>query len=476
VDVLMIDDIQFLAGKESTQEEFFHTFNALYNSHKQIVICSDRPPKEIPTLEDRLVSRFEMGLIADIKPPDFETRIVILRRKAEKENLQVIEEVLTFIAKYIAHNIRELEGALNKVVAFSSVMNKEINLDLAREVLKDILPAEAVDGSDPDLVEGEAAPPPPAPAAQEPSEGEGPSEEELQKQGLQEEVEVWKQEGINVARLEKALAGDLETAWDVFAQFMDDVEKLKSLEDKLEVLDTTGFESQAAGLSEMLKDPDRVEELEKGLAELEAGIREKRKADKDAKEQMADLKRELEEWREKGYVVSRLEEALEGSSDDAWEIFAGFIETVEALNGLRAQLEVMNAAEAFPEEAKTIDNMLYDPDRMEEAEAALVELKEKQAAAEEAVGETDQEMTVEELLEYGKEASKAEDYAEAVRVFSHILDAVPDHKEAKFFKKRAELKLSSESKPAAAPTPAPALTGKPRSRSDLSNMARAAAT
>ncbi|MDP2652445.1 MAG: chromosomal replication initiator protein DnaA [Candidatus Omnitrophota bacterium] len=139
IDVLLIDDIHFIAGKESTQEEFFHTFNALHNNRKQIIISSDRPPKEIANLEERLVSRFGWGLVADIQPPNFETRVAILRKKIEKEPVPVPDAVITFIADQIKTNIRELEGALIRVVAYSLLEDRPVSLDMSKAVLKDMV-------------------------------------------------------------------------------------------------------------------------------------------------------------------------------------------------------------------------------------------------------------------------------------------------------------------------------------------------
>lgn len=141
VDVLLIDDIQFLEGKESTQEEFFHTFNALYDANRQIVASSDSHPKEVQ-IEERLRSRFEMGLVADIQPPDFETRVAILMKKAETLKVKVPSDVIAFLASKFISNIRELEGSLVRISAFSSLNKKIVTIDLAGEVLKDVLPKE----------------------------------------------------------------------------------------------------------------------------------------------------------------------------------------------------------------------------------------------------------------------------------------------------------------------------------------------
>jgi chromosomal replication initiator protein len=140
VDVLIVDDIQFLSGKERTQDTFFHTFNTLHQLKKQIILSSDSSPRNIPSIEERLRSRFEWGLIADIQPPDLETKVAILRRKADAERLSLPDEVAMFIARQVKTNVRELEGLLNRVLAFSSLTGKPLSLELATETLKDICP------------------------------------------------------------------------------------------------------------------------------------------------------------------------------------------------------------------------------------------------------------------------------------------------------------------------------------------------
>jgi chromosomal replication initiator protein len=157
LDVLLMDDVQFIAGKDSTQEEFFHTFNALHDAQKQIVVTSDALPKEIPTLEERLRSRFEWGLIADIQPPDLEMKVAIIRKKAAAEKMEIPNDVALFIAGTVKSNVRELEGRLNRVLAFSSLTGRRLSVDLARETLKDIVGTEENRAAPAEIVKAVAA-------------------------------------------------------------------------------------------------------------------------------------------------------------------------------------------------------------------------------------------------------------------------------------------------------------------------------
>ena len=157
IDVLLLDDIQWIIGKESTQEEFFHTFNALFSAGKQIVISSDRPPKDMPLLEERFKSRFEWGLMADIQSPDYETRVAILRKKQEMEGFYVPDEVIEYIATNIKSNIRELEGSLNKIIAVANIEKCEINLELAKKALVDFITPDKKKKITPDLIIEETA-------------------------------------------------------------------------------------------------------------------------------------------------------------------------------------------------------------------------------------------------------------------------------------------------------------------------------
>ena len=152
IDVLLVDDIQFVIGKESTQQEFFHTFNALYNSKKQIILSSDKPPKELDVLEERLRSRFSWGLPVDIQPPNYETKVAILRKRAELDNIYIDDEIFDYIATHIKSNIRELEGALNRITAMSSLEHREITVELAQEALKDMISPNAKREITPDLI------------------------------------------------------------------------------------------------------------------------------------------------------------------------------------------------------------------------------------------------------------------------------------------------------------------------------------
>lgn len=295
-DVLIIDDIQFLSGAERTQEEFFHTFNALYDAHKQIVISSDRPPSEISTLEARLRSRFEGGLITDIKVPDFETRVAILKYEISKRQLDVSDDVVRYIADSIKSNIRTLKGALNRVVVYALSNGKPIDLGVAKEVLEGVIITE---GKETSITNG----------TDEIKVPESTSDDLLKV--LHDKLNNWKLEGYITTKLEEMLAtasdNDLEFIKKKFAEYEENIAKLEVLETRLKALEGEGFDDDIRKIREKILNPDRVEEIEDDIKLVEEKIRGK-------KELM--LHRKMEELRKKGEAAKRELETLRQMARD----------------------------------------------------------------------------------------------------------------------------------------------------------------
>ncbi len=325
-DVLIVDDIQFLAGEPRTQEEFFHTFNTLYDAHRQIILSSDRPPGEIATLEARLRSRFEGGLITDIKPPDAETRKSILEYEVSKRDVDLPDEVIGFIAQYVKSSIRTLKGALNRVIVYLMTNDEEPSIEAAQHALKGIL---LDTGVQPRPVERgrkrtEAPSPPPkedrgteevattaptAPTASEKPAGEparGAAEEVpgsrvgvKDVERYREKIREWKLQGYITNRLERMLdEGKVNPAVveSEFEEFENNLQKLEVLETRLKGLEGEGFDEELRELREKMLNPDSVDEVEDDIRLLEEKVRGHR-------ELM--LAKQMEELKRKGEMAKK---------------------------------------------------------------------------------------------------------------------------------------------------------------------------
>ena len=279
VDCLLIDDIQFLGEKDRPQSELIHTFDTLYTLQKQIVFTSDRPPKGVPTIQERLRSRFEGGLIADIQPPDFETRVAILQKKAALKNLEIEEEIVVEIAKSIKSNVRELEGFLNKIAAFYSIDKTSITIDWVKQALRShraVRPTSI-----------------PEPFADQPQVVkkirrnkdefgsflsdieddigdtiEDKREEEAQRSNYRRKLYIWEMKGFNVTRLKRIIDSDLDKIRRAFDDFTIDIKRLMELQKQVATMDIRGLDEQVKEIERNLFDPDQLSKVEKQIKNL----------------------------------------------------------------------------------------------------------------------------------------------------------------------------------------------------------------